>query len=106
MTEIDVQSWEEFEKALKDIRRAEVSANRTAEFLFRGLSDSAQQLATTLERAGREGIRVSEYYQIIDRIKPQIETFTGRTWKIAPWPDVEEQLRQHDETPGAVFRNL
>jgi hypothetical protein len=107
MMQKDVESWEAFEKEFKEIRQAEVSANRNTDFLFRGLSDSSQPLATTLERAGHEGIRVSEYYQHIDRIKPQIETLTGRTWEIAMWPEVEQSLRNHDawmlSFPGPAY---
>ena len=50
MTEIDVSSWESFEKELKELREAEVPAKRTADFVFRGLSDSTLPLVTTLER--------------------------------------------------------
>src|SRR5450432_3892824 len=42
LPQIDVRSWESFEKKLKEIRQAELSAKRTADFLFRGLSDSPQ----------------------------------------------------------------
>jgi hypothetical protein len=96
LPQIDVRSWESFEKKLKEIRQAEVSAKRTADFLFRGLSDSTLPLATTLERAGYEGISVSEYYHHICRVKPQIETFAGKTWEIAIWPKVDESLRDYD----------
>ncbi|HXB66819.1 MAG TPA: FRG domain-containing protein [Candidatus Acidoferrales bacterium] len=106
MTEIDVASWEAFEEKRKEIRQAEVSAGRDEDFLFRGLSDSTLPLATTLERAGQEGIRISEYYRFICRIKPQIETYTGRTWEIAPYPEVEKLLRDHDTWTLSIFPGL
>src|SRR5260221_583184 len=93
---INVRSWESFEKKLRKLRQDEVSAGRETDFLFRGLGDSDLPLATTLERAGHEGIHVSKYYRNIDRVRPQIETFTGITWKIKMWPEVERLLQNYD----------
>src|SRR5450432_3393111 len=100
MSPIEVSSWESFEEKLKEMRQAEVSAKRNVDFLFRGLSDSSQSLATTLERARHEGIRVSEYYDRIERIKPQIETFTGRTWEIELGQGVDKSLKDYNDWMG------
>jgi hypothetical protein len=89
----EAKDWEDFERQIQGVRDAEMSAGRTAEFLFRGLSDSTWELTTTLERAGREGTRISDYYGIISELRPQIESFTGSTWEIAPFPEVERTLR-------------
>lgn len=96
MLPIECENWETFERRLQEVRDAETSAGRSAEFLFRGLSDSAWPLATTLERAGQKGIRISDYYQLIFRLKPQIESLIGTTWEIATPPDVERLLRDYD----------
>ena len=93
---IEVEDWETFEKRLQEVRDAEISAGRTAELFFRGVGGSTWELTTTLERAGREGIRISDYYELISRLKPQIETFTGSTWEIATWPKVERLLQDWD----------
>lgn len=96
MLTIELESWETFERSLQELRKAEISAGGTAEFLFRGLSDSTWPLATTLERAGREGIPISDYYQLIFNLNPQIESFTGMRWEIATWPGVAKSLRDWD----------
>ena len=96
MVIIDVENWEAFEVQLKELRENEIAAERTVDFLFRGLSDSAWTLATTLDRAGREGIRLSEYYHMISRARNQIESFTGMKWEITPWPEIEKALQDYD----------
>jgi len=70
MPTINVSSWESFEQKLRKLRQDQVSAGSKTDFLFRGLIDSTLPLTTTLERAGHEGIRVSEYYQIIEQVSP------------------------------------
>lgn len=49
--------------------------------LFRGQSDSAFGLTTTLERAGCEGMSFADYYSLVYRIRPAAETFTGLKWE-------------------------
>lgn len=96
MPSINVRSWESFEKKLKTIRESERQAERRTEFLFRGLSNSAWPLATTLERAGRTGMVLSDYYRLISSAKPHTETFTGSRWEIERYPDVVTLLQSHD----------
>jgi hypothetical protein len=101
MPPINVRSWESFEKKRKEIRQAEISAGRSEDFLFRGIHDSTLPLATTLERVGLVGGRISEYYRMIPRAKAQIETFTGLKWDIPTFPKLEESMRNHDTWPLA-----
>lgn len=103
MLTIEVENWETFERQLQKVRNDEISARRTAEFLFRGLSDSTMKLTTTLERAGWEGTLISKYYGLIYDLRPQIETFTGATWEIPRWPEVERLLRDYEAWAGRRF---
>lgn len=64
------------------------------DFLFRGLDNSAWPLATTLERAGREGMAASAHYATVSRAHPQIESFTRTKWAIRLPPDVDTWLRR------------
>jgi hypothetical protein len=73
----DVRDWTEFEHQLEVLRQDEVSEKRTVDFLFRGLGDSDWPLATTLERAGREGMAMSEYYHTVSRANPEIRALQG-----------------------------
>jgi hypothetical protein len=76
MPPISIRTWESFEKELKEVRHAESSAGRKADFLYRGLRDSTLPLATTLERAGHGEMNVIDYYRIIPGQSPP--------WKRSP----------------------
>jgi hypothetical protein len=38
-----------------------------------------------------------DYYRIIAKIKPQIESLVGKDWPIPPYPEVERLVRAYDE---------
>jgi hypothetical protein len=95
MQTIEVKDWQMFEQRLRELCGTEVSG-KTPEFLFRGVGDSTWELTTTLERAGEEGVGISDYYGLISRLKPQIESFTGSAWEIASYPDVKRLLQDYD----------
>lgn len=100
MPEEEIDDWESFETRLGDIRRAESSAGRTTEFLFRGQGDAKWRLATTLERAWQKRTSISRYYRLTSSLKPQIESYTGAVWEIPPLLDgVRQLLRDPDSFP-------
>ena len=103
MQTVEVEDWEAFGKQIQDIRRTTVPAGRTAMILFRGNRDSTWELTSTLERAGRGGMAISEYYGLISRLNPQIESFTERKWEIRPWPEVKKSLQDYDTWAEAHF---
>jgi hypothetical protein len=103
---VNVDSWESFQERLAEIHQAERSAERHVEFFYRGHTDSAWSLATTLERAGREQQRISDYYYAISQAKPQIETFTGTVWNLELPPKVEELLLREDSFALLQFLEL
>src|SRR5487761_1590958 len=91
MEEIDVDSWEEFENRLKELR---LSQNPPSQYrgplLFRGQSDSRWPLRTTLEQSNKYGLLFSEYYRIISNIKPAIETLIPHQWIIPEYLAVKK----------------
>jgi hypothetical protein len=103
---VDVDGWNLFQERLAEIHQAERSEGRHAEFLYRGHTDFAWNLATTLERAGKEQQRISDYYHAISLAKPQIETFTGTVWDLEVWPKVEELLLREDSFALHQFLGL
>jgi hypothetical protein len=103
MSVIEVESWVEFEKRLQEVRQDATPVGNAGEFLFRGLADSTWELTTTLERAALGGRAISEYYQIITRLKPQIESFTGNKWKIRAWPKVKQLLQDYESWANSRF---
>ena len=94
---LDLRTWEEFEEQLKEIRkeRAEHQKKlgpRSSELLFRGQEYSCWPLSTTLERSDREGMSIADYYLLICRVQPQVESFTGSSWNLPQWPEIKELL--------------
>ncbi len=82
MNEIDVETWEEFEEHANKLA-SERSARKSetglyiSDYLFRGHSDSAWSLETTLERFTGKLMTLEEYYRILCATKPQVETYAG-----------------------------
>jgi len=97
MEERNLNTWEEFEEALKDIRKEhDKSDAKTTPLLFRGQENSCWRLRTTLELR-RERMLFADYYGLIARIRPQIETLTGSEWPIPDYPEVWKDVQDYDK---------
>jgi hypothetical protein len=90
----EVDSWEQFEQELKNIRE-ELGAESAARLLFRGQGNSEWRLETTLERHGQKRMSFSEFYLLICAIGPAVDTFTSMSI-----PEYDEKLRQTFTDPG------
>lgn len=86
---INSGSWDDFEADLRTLRPGH-------NLLFRGHEDSRWKLTTTLERNGREIFSVEDYYRLIARIKPQVETFTNLKWDTPSHEDVKQLTADYD----------
>lgn len=64
--------------------------------LFRGQGNSRWQLSATLERA-HERMLYRDYYRIIGKIRPQIESLVGGDWPIPPYQEIERLAKTYDE---------
>ena len=97
LEEIDVKSWEEFEDKLEKLRGESRTVEGTeSQLWFRGQGNACWPLATTLERITQGGVPFKDYYLLIDRVKPQIESFTGKQWTIPTYPEVSEGVKSYD----------
>jgi len=99
MEEINVATWEEFLGGLEEIRNERTSSTdyvQDCPLLFRGQGNSCWQLSATLERT-RERILYRDYFRIIGKIRPQIESLVGGDWPIPPYPEVERLAKTYDE---------
>jgi hypothetical protein len=85
----DLPNWEAFEAALTELREQLGTAART--LLFRGVGDSTFELTTTLERAGCQDMSFLDYYNLVERIRPAVETMSGVRWKGPDKRDVVEK---------------
>ena len=99
MEERNVASWEKFIEGLDEVRKECASSTeyvQTSPLLFRGQGNSCWQLSATLERE-RERMLYMDYYRIISKIKPQIETLVGGDWPIPSDPEVERLVTTYEE---------
>jgi hypothetical protein len=89
-------TWEDFKKLLEQLKdEAEQYETRHQPLLFRGQEDSRWPLCTTLDRQ-RERMPFSEYYRMIHRVKPQVESFTNREWQIPDYPTISKLCAEYD----------
>ncbi len=98
MEERNVDSWEEFKAELANLRREcgqSLKADNSYPLLFRGQENSCWSLSTTLDRR-REGVLFRDYYRVISKIRPQIESFTGKEWPIDEYPEVERRSATYE----------
>jgi len=99
MEERTVATWEEFLGGLEEIREQRASSTDNAQdypLLFRGQGNSCWHLNATLERT-RERMLYKDYYRIIDKIRPQIESLVGVSWAIPPYPEAVRLVKEYDE---------
>lgn len=92
MNEKNLKSWKEFEEEIDRLdaeleEKKRGTSLRISDLLFRGHSNSAFHLETTLERFLDSDISLLDYYEIILAAKHKIETFTGAPWDI---PDMDD----------------
>jgi len=102
--EFHLDRWDEFEEHLVKLRtrRSAVATKKgigTSSLLFLGQRDHNWKLLTTLERQRKELWSLKEYYRLILKARPQVETFTGRKWEIPGYEDYEKWLGE--KGPGA-----
>jgi len=97
LEETDVNSWEEFEDKLDKLRGESRSADEAeSQLWFRGQENACWPLTTTLDRNTQGAVLFKDYYRLIDRVKPQIESFTGKEWDIPTYPEVAAGVRNYD----------
>jgi hypothetical protein len=85
----ELSTWEAFESEVEDLfervkkRRFETDTT-VSDPLFRGLADASWGLQTTLERYSAKEITVRHYFEIIRSVRPEAQSFTGKTWEFEP----------------------
>ena len=96
MEEHNVRTWGGFLSRLAKIRRALDPG--WSDLLFRGQADSRWSLQTTLERRRRDRMLVLDYYRLIgSRVKPQLESITGRTFEAPSYQELDKLLGVYDD---------
>src|SRR5271155_717132 len=91
--ETSVSTWPECEELLLNIEK-ENSRSLTG-LWFRGVSNAEWELTTTLERRTSQSISAAEYFQLMSRVKPEIEAFTGETWESPEWSEPDNDFGRY-----------
>jgi hypothetical protein len=104
MNIVDLKSWQDFlgelERLQADIATRRDTAPYVSPLLFRGHANAVWRLETTLERVEPQRRKLTDYYQVVSRIRHEAETFTGTEWDV-PTPDrYREWAGKTDLHPG------
>lgn len=99
MEEQHLDSWEEFDRTLDEIRKQrdqDSGENNSSSLLFRGQELACWPLQTTLDRK-RKRMLFTEYYKIVSGIRSQVESLTAREWPIPAYPEVKKSSENYDK---------
>jgi hypothetical protein len=90
-----VDTWEQCEEKLRSIE-AQNSQSLTGVW-FRGLSNGDWPLTTTLERRRKEPFFVGEYFSLMLRTLPEVESLTAQRWdrNALEWSDPETRFADY-----------
>jgi len=91
---IEAPSWEDCQKSLTEI---EARHHGMLPLWFRGHGSSNWTLQSTLERRAQNLVRVGDYYGLIRRIKPEIESYTGARWEFPEDTALQNWATEYDE---------
>lgn len=98
INDVNVDTWEDLETRVRTIRDERMqNAPIHPTVIFRGHSCSAWSLETTLERYGKGEMLFADYYRLISKIRPAIETYTDKSWILRSCPAIEHLVREYDK---------
>ena len=109
----DLATWEDLLAKVTEIREMRKETGRqcgvpTSPLLFRGQSNSAWELSPTLERHAVLPYSFAEYFRLLSAVRPHVETFTSRRWKLGKYKKLDKWSREYDnlkltDFPGYEF---
>ncbi len=101
MRTIRIRSWRGFSRTIDKIRLefepSDQAEMRPVRMLFRGQSDAKWPLDTTLERRSTEQFSVLKYFSMFRKYVAELESFTGRDWKVPEFPALMDQIAQESD---------
>jgi hypothetical protein len=102
MNVIDLDRWEDFEPAVSRLEAegAGYHAGRPFSFvshvIYRGQANAEWLLETTLERYLGHPSTMLSYYKSVSAIRNYLQSFTGKSWDLKPWPELEAEISDLD----------
>ncbi len=100
----DINCWDEYRPLIQSIREKYGWLRITEDYskknivLFRGHSSEQWQLDTTLERCTNNIFSIADYIRYASRCSSELESFTGKKWNIPPFPDLESEIREKQDS--------
>jgi hypothetical protein len=94
MKSMPLESWSALEQAVTEIRKA--NAGSLVEVLFRGQADASWDIKTTLERQIGASDVVADYYRVLSRIAPRINSEFKGNWSTPDYPDIVGLTSEYD----------
>ncbi|HUO99207.1 MAG TPA: hypothetical protein VMU01_11090, partial [Rhizomicrobium sp.] len=92
-----VGSWEEFVGRIAKLRAAQKADVRLSnQLLFRGHSNAAWTLQSTLDRVHPQKMRFSDYYRTIALVQCEIESLTANRWAIPDYDKLRGMASKYD----------
>lgn len=100
MKEISLATWPEFVNKAEEICTArdslkELQETYVSDLLFRGQENASWELLTTLERASKSQVSLLQYQRTLSAIRPQMETFSNRSWDLPDPPVLDLGPEDH-----------
>jgi len=93
MKEHEIDCWADFHSLLYQLfADRDPELGFYSEWLFRGQSDAAWTLETTLDRISGPEMPLFGYFRKISRCLTEIESFSGRAWSLPTAEQYEKQL--------------
>lgn len=99
MSDIRLNSWDEFELELGRLRR-----EGRSDYWFRGHSNAAWALESTLYRRSSGNCSLKSYYGVIFNIRREIETFTTSRWSVPEFSEVDRIVQEYDPMSLSMTR--
>lgn len=94
MEEQTLNGWADFENALSKLQQKhddfDWRLSAKAKLLFRGQSNAAWPLSTTLERYTRKIRDFGDYLRTISATAPAVESLTKRKWEVPEYPELAD----------------
>jgi hypothetical protein len=98
-----LRSWKSFVEALRKLRANEEKVEArggvllSSRLLFRGQSDHAWDLLTTLERRYPGDWTWATYLNTVRATSPSVQSLTGRDWRFPSWKDTKDWGAEYDD---------
>lgn len=97
----NIANWDEYEKFVEETRASieaikDSTDSYVSDMFFRGQKNSDWKLETTLERFNEHNTSLDEYYRLLLRVKPAIESFTDKEFVFSYENEYEKGMHTRD----------